>query len=421
MADMYRLTRDEVAPHPAPALDDAQRAVVEHPGGPLLVLGGPGTGKTTTLVEAVVDRITRRGMAPDRILVLTFSRRAAADLRAQIASRIGRSVITPMAMTFHAFCYALVRRFAEGDGLGTPVRLLTGPEQEFRVRETLAGSVETGRTRWAASLDGAFPTRAFAGEVRAVLARARQLGMDPDDVVEAGAEADRPEWMSVGEFFEEYLDVLDAEGVLDYAELVHRSRILLADPRIVDTLRAEIGAIFVDEYHDTDPAQVGLLQAVAGDGRDVVVVGDPDQSIYGFRGAAARGILDFPDQFPTDDGAPAPVIALGTARRGGRALLAATRNVAHRLSLPRTLPPEVFQAFRHPQPVPGAPRGQVEVFTCSTPGAEADHIADLLRGAHLRDGVPWDQMAVLVRSGRAMIPALTRGVGRGRGAGRGGR
>ena len=102
----------------APELDPFQRAVVDHPGGPLLVLAGPGTGKTTTLVESVVDRIEHRGVTPDRVLVLTFSRKAAADLRIRIAARQGRSVVTPMVLTFHAFCYALVRRFADADPLG---------------------------------------------------------------------------------------------------------------------------------------------------------------------------------------------------------------------------------------------------------------------------------------------------------------
>ena len=410
---MYRLTRGADKLPTPPVLDPAQRAVVDHVGGPLLVLAGPGTGKTTTLVECVVDRIERRGATPDSILVLTFSRKAAADLRARIAVRLGRTTVTPMAMTFHAFCYALVRRFAdevgvESAGFGTPQRLLTGPEQEFRVRETLQGSLETQRAQWPESLARAFPTRAFAAEVRAVLAKARQLGMDPDDVVAAGHAASREEWASVGAFFDEYLDVLDAEGVLDYAELVHRCRILLTRPDVVATLRSEIGCVFVDEYQDTDPSQVRLLQVVAGDGRDVIVVGDPDQSIYAFRGAQARGILDFPELFRTPGGAPAPVAALNRTRRFGSALLAASRNVVTRLGLPRSLPAEVFDAFRHPTPDPELPRGKVEIFTCGSAGAEAEHIADILRSAHLRDNLAWTDMAVLVRAGRTMIPALTR-------------
>ena len=410
---MYRLTRGaEKLPTP-PVMDPAQRAVIEHAGGPLLVLAGPGTGKTTTLVECVVDRIERRGARPDSILVLTFSRKAAADLRARIAGRLGRSTVTPLAMTFHAFCYALVRRFADDIGIeskefGAPLRLLTGPEQEFRVRETLQGSLETQRVPWPDSLARAFPTRAFAGEVRAVLAKARQLGMDPDDVVAAGEATDREEWVSVGAFFDEYLDVLDAEGVIDYAELVHRCRILLTSPDIVTTLRREIGCVFVDEYQDTDPSQVRLLRVIAGDGRDVIVVGDPDQSIYAFRGAEARAAMDFPEQFRTADGSPAPVLALNRTHRFGSSLLAASRSVVSRLGLPRSLPTAVFEAFRHPRADPQLPKGNVEIYTCNSAGAEAEHIADILRSAHLRDNLAWTDMAVLVRAGRSMIPGLTR-------------
>src|SRR4029450_2252165 len=150
---MYRLTRGaEKLPTP-PVLDASQRAVVDHPAGPLLVLAGPGTGKTTTLVECVVDRIERRGDTPDSILVLTFSRKAAADLRARVAGRLGRTTVTLMAMTFPAFCYALVRRFgdeadAESNGFGAPLRLLTGPEQEVRVRDALWACLETQRASW---------------------------------------------------------------------------------------------------------------------------------------------------------------------------------------------------------------------------------------------------------------------------------
>ena len=405
---MYTLVRPRRERLAAPVLDPYQQAVVDHPGGPLLVLAGPGTGKTTTLVESVVERIEQRGVTPDRLLVLTFSRKAAADLRKRIAARQGRSVVTPMVLTFHAFCYALVRRFADTDPLAPPLRLLTAPEQEFRIRETLAGSVETRRVAWPDSLGRAFGTRAFASEVRAVVAKARQLGMDPEDVVAAGEHADRPEWVAVGGFFEEYLDVLDAEQVIDYAELVHRSRILLADPAVATQLRREIDEVFVDEYQDTDPSQVRLLQVVAGDGRNLVVVGDPDQSVYAFRGAELRGIGEFADRFRTATGRPAPVLALGETRRFGPALLGASRQVAERLALPGNLPAGVRETFRRPRSAPGLPPGKVETWTYDSAGAEADHIADLLRSAHLRDGVPWEQMAVLVRSGRSMIPGLSR-------------
>ena len=234
-------------------------------------------------------------ITPDSILVLTFSRKAAADLRARIAGRLGRTTVTPMAMTFHAFCYALVRRFGDGvepesNGFGAPLRLLTGPEQEFRLRETLRG--QPGNS--ARPVAGLVARRISDPGLRRVRSgrcwprRGNWAWIPMTWSRPARRPADRSGWAS-GSFFDEYLDVLDAEGVLDYAELVHRCRILLAEPEIVATLRREIAAVFVDEYQDTDPAQVRLLQAIAGDGRDVVVVGDPDQSIYAFRGAEARG------------------------------------------------------------------------------------------------------------------------------------
>ncbi len=405
---MYQLIRTPHTLLAPPVLDEYQQAVVDHQSGPLLVLAGPGTGKTTTVVESVVHRIEQRGMSPDSILVLTFSRKAAAELRTRITARLGRSMVTPMAMTFHGFCHALVRRFSDSQAYAPSIRLLTAPEQEFRVREILGGSRETQRADWPAALERAFPTRAFASEVRAVLAKARQLGMDPEDLIDAGDAVGRPEWVSVGQFFDEYLDVLDAEQVMDYAELVHRCRILLTDPDITATLRREIGCVFVDEYQDTDPSQVRLLAAIAGDGRDVVAVGDPDQSIYGFRGAEARGILDFPDVFLTRCGERAPVVALGQTRRFGINLLTASRSVAGRLGVPRALPAEVFARFRQPEVAPGISKGKVDVFTCVSEGAEAEHIAEILRSAHLRDGLAWSEMAVLVRSGRRTIPGLSR-------------
>src|SRR5438445_4864820 len=105
-AARYRLVRAAVEPVRAPDLDPSQQAVVDHPGGPLLVLAGPGTGKTTTLVEAVVDRVANRGLSPDEVLVLTFGRKSATELRDRITARLGRTTRAMPSMTFHSFCYA---------------------------------------------------------------------------------------------------------------------------------------------------------------------------------------------------------------------------------------------------------------------------------------------------------------------------
>lgn len=404
----YRLARQPIRQASAPELDPDQRAVVGHAGGPLLVLAGPGTGKTTTLVEAVVDRVENRGLSPDEILVLTFGRKAANELRDRITARLGRTTRAMPSMTFHAFCYALLRRFTPADAFDVPLRLPSGPEQALRLTEALGGSREVGRVTWPSGLHPALRTRGFTDEVRAVIGKARQLGLDPDDLAAAGRAAERPEWVAVGDFFEEYLQVLDHEQVLDYTELIHRAVLLAQRPEVQRKLRREFKVVFVDEYQDTDPGQVALLQALAGDGRDLVVVGDPDQSIYTFRGADVRGLLRFSDEFRTVKGDPAPQLALGVTRRFGTTLQRVSRNVVSRLGLPGTLDRATFERFRNPETACEFGSGKAEAFLYSTPGAELEHIADLLRRAHVTDGVGWDEMAVLVRSGRRSIPPLRR-------------
>ncbi|WP_432188319.1 ATP-dependent helicase [Streptomyces sp. Tue6028] len=404
----YRLVRTPPARVDPPRLDAGQRAVVDHRSGPLLVLAGPGTGKTTTLVESVAARIARDG-DPERVLVLTFSRKAAVELRDRMALRIG-AARAPQATTFHSFCYALVRAQQDSDLFAEPLRLLSGPEQDVAVRELLAGQPDLERlglahVRWPDELRACLTTRGFADEVRAVLARSRELGLGPDALDAFARRIGRPDWGAAAAFLAEYLDVLDMQGVLDYAELVHRAVLLARRPEVARQLAARYDAVYVDEYQDTDPAQVRLLHALAGGGRTLVAFGDPDQSIYAFRGADVNGILDFPDAFPSADGRPAPVEVLRTSRRSGAALLSATRLLTQRMPLTR-LPAEKVRAHRELSPVRDG--GRVEVHTYPTPGTELDNIADLLRRAHLEDGVPWGEMAVLVRAGARTIPTIRR-------------
>ncbi|MCT2542871.1 ATP-dependent DNA helicase [Streptomyces atratus] len=416
-AGAYRLVRTPPGSVDPPLLDAAQRAVVDHPGGPLLVLAGPGTGKTTTLVEAVAARIARGG-DPARVLVLTFSRKAAVELRDRMAARLG-AARGPQATTFHSFCYALVRAHQDADLFAEPMRLLSGPEQDVTVRDLLAGQLELERDgfahiRWPDELRACLTTRGFADEVRAVLARSRELGLGPDALAAFARRTGRPDWGAAAEFLAEYLDVLDAQGVLDYAELVHRAVLLAERPEVSALLAGQYDAVYVDEYQDTDPAQVRLLHALAGNrgsapgaggGRDLIAFGDPDQSIYAFRGADVNGILDFPETFRRADGAPAPVGVLTTSRRSGGQLLAATRLLTRRMPLTR-LPAAKVRAHRELAAVREG--GSVEAYTYPTASTELENIADLLRRAHLEDGVPWNEMAVLVRAGGRTLPSLRR-------------
>nr|WP_078959329.1 UvrD-helicase domain-containing protein [Streptomyces erythrochromogenes] len=393
--DAYRLVRTGPERVDPPVLDAAQRAVVDHPGGPLLVLAGPGTGKTTTLVEAVAARV-EAGTDPSRILILTFSRKAAVELRDRAALRLG-GARAPQATTFHSFCYGLVRAHQDTDLFADPLRLLSGPEQDVMVRTLLEGQRRIRSIRWPDDLRAALTTRGFADEVRAVLARARELGLGPTALADFADRIGRPDWKAAAAFLSEYLDVLDIQGTLDYAELLHRA-VLLAER--TPSLASAYDAIFVDEYQDTDASQLRLLRALTGRGGTLVAFGDPDQSIYAFRGADINNVLDFESAFPG-----AQVRALTVGRRSGAALLEATRLLTTRMPLPR-LPAAAVRAHRALRATREG--GRVEVFTYPTAGAELDNIADILRRAHLEDGVPWQDMAVLVRAGGRTLPAMRR-------------
>lgn len=396
MAVTYRLRRD---PPPAVArltLDSDQERVAAHPGGPLLVLAGPGTGKTATLVEAVARRV-ERGAAPESLLLLTFSRRAAAQMRQRIALRLGRQA-APTAWTFHSFCLALVTANRARLALPAP-RLLTGPDQEVVIRELLRGDLADGRP-WPDPLAGVLDTRGLSEEIRALLARAQSLGLSPDALFDVSST--RSDWQAVARFYEQYQQSLEAQGVLDYTELVARAAHVADEPETRAKLRARYSAVWVDEYQDTDGLQERLLQSIAGDGRDLVVVGDPDQAIYAFRGADVDGIVKFRQRFRALDGEAAPAAELVTCRRSGAALVTASRRVATRIPVP--------PGFAHRELVAAGPPGAVDVRCFPTEGAEAEWIADQLRRAHLDDGVGWSHMAVLVRSA-ASITALRRVLG----------
>lgn len=402
----YVLVRPE-AGAPPPRLDEHQQRVVDHGAGPLLVLAGPGTGKTTTLVEAIVRRIDD-GAHPDSVLALTFSRKAAEQLRDRVAARVGRTMSTGLGSTFHSFAYGLIRRYAPTELYVGPLRLLSAPEQDVVLRELLTDHPES--VRWPDGLRHALGTRGFAREVHAVLSRAREKGLDGDDLTRLGEEHDLPEFTAAGAFLEQYLTVLDSRGAVDYSDLIRRATIEAWDHR--DELRATYQHVFVDEYQDTDPGQVALLRALAGDGRNLVAVGDPHQSIYAFRGAEVRGILDFPTEFPRANGEPAGVVALATTRRFGTRILTAAQRVAGRIGLPGSIDDDARAAFLNPTAAPGPHgEGRVTVRTFDSDRGEAEHLADLLRRAHLEDGLAWDEMAVLVRSGRASIPPLRRALG----------
>ena len=405
-----------VAPVP-PVLDAAQARVVAHAGGPLMVLAGPGTGKTTTLVEAVAERILRRGVPAEEILVLTFGQRAAGELRDRITSRLDMTTREPVARTFHSYAFGLLRLAAEAD-LPAP-RLLSGAEQDVMLRELLAGDVLDGRSSWPAPLAPALATRGFAAELRDLLLRAAERGVDPVALDELGRTYARADWRAAARFWQQYLDVTVRErpGAFDAAELISAAIARLeGDPDLLARERSRRRHIFVDEYQDTDPAQARLLALLADGAEELVLVGDPDQSIYAFRGADPEAMRRAGDAFPAnrfagfaerqgqlfavESPAPLPTIALTTSRRSGARLIAATRRVAAALPAPF--------AHRELAAVPGAEPGELTVTLYRSATEEAAAIATRLRRAHLDDAVPWNRMAVIVRSTEASLTVLRR-------------
>ncbi|MFG2037352.1 ATP-dependent helicase [Dactylosporangium sp. NPDC048998] len=380
--------------------DPWQRLVVEHTAGPLLVIGGPGTGKTSTLVEAVAARVAEGG-DPEGILVLTFGRRGAVRLRDRIEARLGRSsglrtTAEPMVRTFHGYAFGLLRRAAVERGEASP-RLLTGPEQDLVIRELLAGSAAP----WPESLRGALNTRAFATELRDLLLRAVERGVGPAGLAELARVHRRADWAAAAAFFEEYLQVLalrDATGrgsvAYDYAELVRAASAMLADDAdVLERERRRLSYVYVDELPDTDPAQVELLELIAGNGKHLVALADPDSSTFAFRGTDPAIVGDFAMRFPG-----AVQVTLPHSRRLGEGLLAPVGRVAARLRGPS----------RHRAMLPQRGGGTAETRTFASETSEAAFIAHRLREAHLLRGVPWARMAVVVRSTARQLAPLQR-------------
>ncbi|WP_434971391.1 PD-(D/E)XK nuclease family protein [Micromonospora peucetia] len=402
-----------VRPGAARLTDPRQAEIVAHTDGPMLVLGGPGTGKTGTLVEAVAARVTE-GVDPERILVLTFGRRGATSLRQRIEARVAegghRVLREPLVRTLPAYAFGLLRRAAAERGEPSP-RLLTGPEQDLIIRELLdvvGEEPDDDPVGWPEDLRPALRTRAFAAQLRDLLMRAAERGVGPVELARLGEKLGRADWPAAARFLREYVAVLALRDVsnrgsvaYDPAELVRAATgMLLDDPELLAAERRRLAYVYVDELADTDPAQQDLLATVAGGGKPLVAFADPDSSTYAFRGADPAGVTTFPHRFRTASGAPAAQVVLTTSYRAGARLLAASGRVARRLRGPA--------AHRRLHPLPDAPPGAVEVHTFRSATSEAAWLAHALREAHLLGGVPWSEMAVLVRSTGRQLPSLQR-------------
>ncbi|MGI9196684.1 MAG: ATP-dependent helicase [Candidatus Nanopelagicales bacterium] len=394
---MTGILRAGALPEPAAVPDPSQARVISHGAGPLLVLGAPGTGKTETLVASVAARCAS-GVPADSIVVLAFGRAAAADLRERIALRLGGGAL-PTVTTFHGLALAIVTRVVAQDPEATLPRLLSGAEEDVRIRELLLGAVEDGAIAWPDDLAAALPTLGLANEMRALLARARELGVEPIALAEAGRALGRDSWIAAAAFSDMEEEVLGLENVVDYGRLVDLAGGYAH--RLGTALRDSISAIYVDDAQECSPAQMRLLETLAGPRTCLVAFADPDVGIYGFRGADREAVIRLITGMRG-----ARVEVLEHRHRGGAALRGAMAAVQREAGM-AGLPAEVARRYRSPEVA--SPSGDVvAVTTYDSLSDLAAHVGRDLRERHVL-GTSWASMAVLVRS-PSITGALRRGL-----------
>ena len=381
----------------SPTLDADQRSVVDHRGGLLLVLAGPGTGKTTTLVEAMVARLSGPdSLEPHQVVGLTFSKQAAADWRDRVALRVGGTA--PNVSTFHSYAFAIVRKFPEFLHLQGGPRLLAGYEEQTVVTEVIQAALNLGRVDFPEQLRVAALTQEFGRQLRAVMARARSIGISGDGLLTLAHSAGDATWTLAATLLKTYEAFIEDSDAFDYASLVVAATAVAQHPEVTAHLHNQIRAVFVDEFQDTDPAQVQLLRTIVGPQCDLVVVGDPDQSIYTFRGADIRGILDFADDFATPD-RPVRTLVLRECRRFGPKLRAVADVGLRRVNYAGTSSWAELRE-RHREPICSGPDDAevaTEILLCAEPRVETTAVADRMRRLH-QSGAPYSSMAILVRN-----------------------
>lgn len=259
-------------------LNETQKAAVLHRGNPLLILAGAGSGKTRVITLKIAYLISQ-GVDPRSILAVTFTNKAANEMRER-AAELEPAAAACMIRTFHSFGAWLLRRNAAAAGLPHEFSIYDDEDQVSLLR-TLYPQ-ETKQT--------------VKGYARAI-SRIKDYGLLPgDDLTVAGADD------QIADIYRTYTESMQKIGNVDFGDLILRPLTLLRDnPAIDDRIRGRFRIVLVDEYQDSNIAQFRLLQALTDSGTYVCVVGDDDQSIYRFRGAEVRNIIEFPEHFPGTD------------------------------------------------------------------------------------------------------------------------
>jgi ATP-dependent DNA helicase UvrD/PcrA len=288
-------------------LNPAQREAVLHVEGPLLVVAGAGSGKTRVLTHRVAHLIRAHGVKPNEILAITFTNKAATEMRERLERILSRTARAIWILTFHAACGRILRREAERLGYRSSFTIY---DQADQVRVVKACLEELGKD----------PKRFTPRGIHAQISKAKNQLVSPEEYTARVASF----WdQTVAEVYELYQRKLYGSNAVDFDDMLMLTvQVLERFPEALERWQTTFRHVLVDEYQDTNHAQYRLLQLLAAAHRNVFAVGDPDQSIYAFRGADIRNILDFEEDFGGAD-----TVALEQNYRSTNAILGAANAV----------------------------------------------------------------------------------------------
>ena len=271
-------------------LNPQQRAAVEHSGSPLLIVAGAGSGKTAVLTRRIAYLLRMRGVAPGQILAITFTNKAAAEMRDRVIDLVGPTATRMWVATFHSACVRILREQAHLlPGLNTNFTIYDADDSK-RLLGMIAKDLQINAQK--------FPPRLLAAAISALKTELT----DPDAASDEAAATRNPFDRTIAEVYTEYQRRLRAANALDFDDLIGETvRVFTTHPEIAAYYRKRFRYVLIDEYQDTNHAQYVLISTLVGTGSDaseLSVVGDSDQSIYAFRGATIRNIEEFERDYP---------------------------------------------------------------------------------------------------------------------------
>jgi DNA helicase-2/ATP-dependent DNA helicase PcrA len=358
-------------------LNASQRAAVQALSGPVLVLAGAGTGKTRVITCRIVQLI-RSGFAPQRVLSVTFTNKAAREMQQRTAELLGRPHRPgPVVSTFHALCVRILREEITHLGYPSRFQILDRADQESIARSVLRAIRVSDKTL-------------RPGDLLGLIGRMKSAGDSPDAAA-AEAQSDRDFLAAMG--YRRYQQQLRATGAVDFDDLLLLTDRLFAEyPEVLARQQARFDHVQIDEYQDTNGIQFRVVEALVRAHRNLCVVGDDDQAIYGFRGADVQHILGFQSCFPD-----ARVFRLEDNYRCTDAILA----VANRLIRQNRSRHE--KMLRGHKPATEC----VRVLELPDEQAEAAHVVQEIRVLIRSRGVPPGEIAILFRTNEQPRPFET--------------